>query len=516
MFMNSKSVSALLISGIFSILFLAACNDNGDGGGGEPFPPPNSLIVPYGITGGTAPDGGEFRSFDRWTGPSNSGWVGFRTVERYSEDTLRAVLYRGSFGELFLTAATGDPAPGGGTFKNFPETIGVNDSGQLAFIGNTGVVPDDPFGDTDGYYIASDDGAIDVIVREGDPAPGGGAISKLCMPGFLGCFYNHGGLNGGGQIAFTAVISGAGSDRGLFLGDASGLTEIARKGGPVPGGNGVFNEFYYINGPNDSGWVAFVASLSGTSGGDSDNEGVYLYTGAGIIELAREGEDAPGGDGFYADFDFIFGINGSGQTTLTAILGGTSGGENDNYALYIAGESGVTELARTGDPAPETGGGIIDGIYIPTNPNENGEVAFDASIQGGDGDQSINTIIYLAGPSGLTKLIRSGDAGPGCVGRFAGFLLSGQLNDHGQVIFRAGLVNGRTAVAGLYRVGPNSSVTTLAQVFQPATPDGQKNFRSIGDRFLGHNNSGAAFFTAGLMNADRTYSRSDFGIFLAQ
>lgn len=512
---NSISIGVFLLSGIFSILLLAACDDNGGGGGGEPFPPSNSLIVVYGINGDTAPDGGIFRNFDWLVGPSSSGWVGFRTVERYSEDTLRAVLYTGSFGELFQTVATGDPAPGGGTFKNFPENIGVNDPGQLAFIGRTGTSPDDQFGDTDGYYIASD-GAIDVIVREGDAAPGGGTISKLCLPGFLGCFYNHGGLNGGGQIAFAAVVAGGGSDRGLFLADASGITELARKGGPAPGGNGFFNEFYFINGPNESGQVAFVANLSGTSGGDSDNEGIYFFTGTGIIELAREGENIPGGDGFYSDFDFITGINGNGQTAFAVILDGTSGGEDDNYALFIAGESGVTELARTGDPAPGTGGGVIDGIFIPTNPNENGEVAFDASIRGGDGELPIDTVIYLAGASGLTKLIRAGDAGPGGVGRFTGFRMNGQLNDHGQVIFRAGLSNGRTAVAGLYRVGPASSVATLAQVFQPATPDGSKNFRSIEDRFQGPNNPGAGFFTAGLLNADGTYSRSEFGIFLAQ
>ena len=59
-------------------------------------------------------------------------------------------------------------------------------------------------------------------------------------------------------------------------------------------------------------------------------------------------------------------------------------------------------------------------------------------------------------------------------------------------------------------------MAALAQVFQPAPPDGSKLFRTIENRFQGPNNSGLAFFQAGLMNADRTYSVNDIGIFLAQ
>ena len=101
------------------------------------------------------------------------------------------------------------------------------------------------------------------------------------------------------------------------------------------------------------------------------------------------------------------------------------------------------------------------------------------------------------------------------VGKFAQFGLAA-LNDSGQVVFRSRLFQGNKSAQGLYRVGPAEEVTALAQQFQPAPPDGSKLYRSIEDnRYRGPSESGLAFFVAGLMNADRSYSIQDTGIFLA-
>lgn len=509
-----KPVSVLLVSGFLYIMTVGGCE--GGGGGDVPFPPPNSLATRLAQRGQTAPDGqATFTGFLRLAGPSTSGLVSFVSLENITEDTRRLVLYIADAGGLVEVAMNGDTAPdGGGIFRSFLQLIGVNDQAQVAFVGRTAESPDDIFGDTDGYYL-SGEGGIEVLVREGDAVPGGGSIFKLCIPGGLGCSYRYGGLNESGQIGFAAALAGTDEDRALFLADTDSLIELARKGDPVPGGNGVFEDFFTPAGPSESGQVAFLASISGTSGSDNDNEGIYLADEGGVIELAREGNAVPGGNGSFGDFVFLTGLNDNGEAAFNAILDGTSGGESDNEALFIASEAGITELARNGEPAPGGGGGIISSILIPTNPNENGEVAFDASIEGGDEGLPVDSGIFLAGPSGITKLIRVGDSGPGGVGRFQGFLLGG-LNDSGQVIFRSRLFQNKSSVEGLYRVGPNSSVAALAQVFQPAPPDGSKLFRTIENRFQGPNDSGLAFFLAGLMNANHTYSVNDFGIFIAQ
>ncbi len=509
-----KPAFVVLISGFIFIMTIGGC-ENG-GGGDDPFPPPNSLATRLAQRGQTAPDGqATFTGFLRLAGPSTSGLVSFVSRERVTEDTFRLVLYIADAGGLVEVAMNGDTAPdGGGIFRSFLQLIGVNDQAQVAFVGRTAESPDDIFGDTDGYYL-SGEGGIEVLVREGDAVPGGGSIFKLCIPGGLDCSYRYGGLNESGQIAFAAALSGTDGDRALFLADTDGVTDLARKGDPVPGGNGVFQDFFDPAGPNENGQVAFVGRISGSSGGEDNNEGIYLADEGGVIELAREGDPVPGGNGSFGDFIFLTGLNDSGQAAFNAILDGTSGGESDNEALYIASEAGITELARNGEPAPGGGGGIINSILLPTNPNESGEVAFDASIEGGDEGLPVDSGIFLTAASGITKLIRVGDSGPGGVGRFQGFLLGG-LNDSGQVIFWSRLFQNKSSVEGLYRVGPESSVTVLAQVFQPAPPDGSKLFRTIENRFQGPNNSGLAFFLAGLMNANHTYSVSDFGIFLAQ
>jgi hypothetical protein len=450
--------SILVITGILSLFIAAGCNDNG--GGDNPFPPPNSLAISVAQRGETTPDGqATFFGFIRLTSPSSNGLVGFVSIERVTEDTNRLLLYLADASGLMEVVRNGESAPGGGIFRDVPENIGVNDQAQIAFVGRTAESPDDEFGDTDGYYLGGGDG-IKEFVREGDSVPGGGTVFKLCIPGFLACAYRHGGINESGQITFVAALKdtpgGDSDNRALYFADSSGITQLVRKGDPAPGGNGAFEDFFDPAGPNSHGQVAFIGRISGSSGGENDNEAIYLASAAGITELARKGEPAPGG-----------------------------------------------------------GGGTLDSINNLTNPNESGEVAFNASIRNGVEDVPIDSGIFLARASGIVKLIRTRDPGPGGIGQFSGFRL-GKLNDSGQVIFRSRLFEGKKSAQGLYRVGPESSVTTLAQAFQPAPPDGSKLYVTIDDAFLGPNNSGLSFFRATLMNADRTSTKDNIGVFLAQ
>lgn len=509
-----KPVFLLLISGFLYIMTVGGCGNGG--GGDEPFPPPNALAIRLAQRGQTAPDGqATFIGFLRLAGPSKGGLVAFLSLEKITEDVRRLVLYLADTSGLTGVARNGEPAPGGGIFRDFPQTIGVNDQAEVAFVGRTAESPDDEFGDTEGYYLGGEEG-IDVLVLEGDAAPGGGTIFKLCIPGFLDCAYRYDGPNESGQITFVAALTNIDNNRALYIADSSGITLLARKGDPVPGGNGVFEDFFDPAGPNENGQVAFIGRISGSSGGESDNEGIYLVDESGVTELAREGNPVPGGNGVFGNFQILSGINESGQAAFSAHLDGTSGGERDNEAIYLSNDDGLTELVRKGESVPGGGGGIIDSEFYPRGPNENGQVAFGAGIRSGDEDVPIDSALFLAGPSGITTLIRHGDPGPGGVGKFAQFGLAG-LNDSGQVIFRSRLFQGNRSAQGLYRVGPAEEVIALAQQFQPAPPDGSKLYRSIEDnRYRGPSESGLAFFVAGLMNADRTYSIQDTGIFLAQ
>jgi hypothetical protein len=511
-----KPIFLILISGFLYIMTVGGC-ENGGGGGDDPFPPSNAFATRLAQRGQTAPDGqAAFTGFLRLAGPSSSGLVSFVSRERVAEDTFRLVLYIADTGGLTAVAKTGDNAPdGSGIFRSFLQLIGVNDQAEAAFVGRIAESLDDPFGDTEGYYLGSEID-IEVLVLEGDAAPGGGTIFKLCIPGFLDCAYRYDGPNESGQITFVAALANSDNNRALFIADSSGITQLTRKGDPVPGGNGVFEDFFDVAGPNESGQVAFVGRISGSSGGENDNEGIYIADESGVTEIAREGNTVPGGNGTFGNFGFLSGINESGQAAFSAHLDGTSGGDSDNEAVFLSNDDRLTELVRKGASVPGGGGGVIDSEFYPRGPNENGEVAFGAGIRNGDEDVPIDSALLLAGPSGITTLIRHGDPGPGGVGKFAQFGLAG-LNDSGQVIFRSRLFQGNKSAQGLYRVGPAEEVTALAQQFQPAPPDGSKLYRSIEDnRYRGPSESGLVFFVAGLMNADRTYSIQDTGIFLAE
>jgi hypothetical protein len=69
---------------------------------------------------------------------------------------------------------------------------------------------------------------------------------------------------------------------------------IVQSGQLPPEGNGVLEAFPAAS-ISDVGEVAFTGTLSGTSGGPNDNDGMYRHTANGLSTVAREGAASPGG-----------------------------------------------------------------------------------------------------------------------------------------------------------------------------------------------------------------------------
>ena len=97
----------------------------------------------------------------------------------------------------------------------------------------------------------------------------------------------------------------------------------------MPEGNGVFDQMLIseTNHPvlNESGQVAFRAALRNTSGGFSDNQGVYRG-GTTLIKIARAGQALPGG-GTLVSFGSNSSpdMNDSGEVVFPLSLVGGSG-----------------------------------------------------------------------------------------------------------------------------------------------------------------------------------------------
>ena len=125
------------------------------------------------------------------------------------------------------------------------------------------------------------------------------------------------GFNDQLETAFTAGLTGTsgGSEdsHGIFLSSGGQLSQIARSGQAVPGGKERLRRTSIASRElNNSGTVAFSASMNGTTGGASDDEGIYRFSGGSLSQVARRGQIAPDGNG---TFGSMFGpvLNDSGE-----------------------------------------------------------------------------------------------------------------------------------------------------------------------------------------------------------
>lgn len=110
-------------------------------------------------------------------------------------------------------------------------------------------------------------------------------------------------LNDNGQVAFVAGITDGQVESGIFRGDGSTLTTIAREDDLVPGtAAGFFTAFR--NHPfalNDRGEVAFIAQFQL---GCCLQNGLFFYSDeAGLQRVVTLGEAL--GGGIVSDFDFV-------------------------------------------------------------------------------------------------------------------------------------------------------------------------------------------------------------------
>ncbi|MBT8446577.1 MAG: hypothetical protein KJO38_05495, partial [Gammaproteobacteria bacterium] len=198
-------------------------------------------------------------------------------------------------------------------------------------------------------WLAYADGRTDTIVLEGQTAPdGNGAFGRL----------EEVSLNAGGQVAFqsldmTGTSGGANDDQGVFRGSGAEVTQIAREGQAAPDGNGAFGGFTGV-GLNTGGQVAFGSFLmTGTSGGTGDNEGVFRGSGGNLTQIARKGQSAPDGNGAFGT-SIRIALNAAGQVAFDSFfMTGTSGGFSDNEGVFRGSGGLATRIARKGQAAPD-------------------------------------------------------------------------------------------------------------------------------------------------------------------
>jgi hypothetical protein len=240
-------------------------------------------------------------------------------------------------------------------------------------------------------------------------------------------------LNATGKVVFSGILTGPGivataNDAGFWSNVGGTLAVVAREGSEGPGPNvGAGVIFQFIQSPvlNDSGHVAFSATLSGTGITSANGTGIWSNTSGSLAPVARVGSTgvAPGPNlgptiAFQA-LDYRFGFNASGKIAFEGALG--SGTTVTGGGLWTNSFGPMSVLAREGTSGPTPGPNLgsqvqFDAVYLQQSvPNLNaaGDSAFFATLAGTGIDSTNNIGIWRTTSGALGLLARTGSSGPG-------------------------------------------------------------------------------------------------------
>jgi hypothetical protein len=169
-----------------------------------------SSIQSVAQSGTTSPNGGTFTDFAS-PGINGQGRVVFTATMSGSSTSG---IFSGSSTSLATVALSSSPAPSGGNYSSFSFPV-INNANQVAYRATlTGTTS------TEGIFVGLP-GSIQAVALRNTPAPGGGSFNALGSPV----------LNGIGQVAFTASLTGAGNnDFGLYAGMPGSIVRVVGKG----------------------------------------------------------------------------------------------------------------------------------------------------------------------------------------------------------------------------------------------------------------------------------------------
>jgi hypothetical protein len=339
---------------------------------------------------------------------------------------------------LRLVVASGQAAPGGGSFDRFdvgsqPIVAPVNSRGQVAFYASLARAKA-----AEGIFLATVSG-ITKAAAVGDAVPGGGVLSEFARHPLPA-------LNDAGKIAFGASVAGARATEGIFLAAEGRLKVIALSGTDAPGvRSGTFAEF---DTPvlNNRDEIAFVGTVRR---GRETLQVLYLYSGGVLRKLVASGDVAPRGGTF--DRFGLPAINNKGVVAFPAIVehGTILGG------IFAVGASELHVLVGAGETGP--GGQMLVRFSERAAIDDDDNVAFVAHL----GSSAASEALLVANAGGLTQLAVTGEAAPGG-GRFSAFGPWPNFGRTGAIAFVAA-VDDAPGPLGIY-IGSAGAIRRAAMV----------------------------------------------------
>jgi len=276
-------------------------------------------------------------------------------------------VYHAATRTLEKVAAPGDPSPIGGVFDSVSPGV-ISNSGKVFFL----ALPTP--GSFDSDLFMWENGVVTKVAATGDPAPGGGTYSIIGSQsvGFVdGTTMPIGPLpdiNDSDQIAFRAIVSGGITDRGIIV-RTNGVDQWYVK---VPDPTPIGGTYLSMEAPsiNNAGQVSFFADYHPTP--TTTNSGWFAGAPGHWRKVLVFGDSVDGGEvfGLAVSNNPEHEIDAAGNVFLWANL--DSNQTEDRLLLNLTNGS-LLVVARNGDPTPI--GGTFNGLSPwPTINKENGGI----------------------------------------------------------------------------------------------------------------------------------------------
>jgi hypothetical protein len=301
------------------------------------------------------------------------------------------------------------------------------------------------------------------------------------------------------RVSLTGTSGGASDDTAIHFSDGlSPAVELLREGAAVPDRPGLnFGQIGSFGSPRltDSGFISFAARLIGSE----NSSGVFGIHNGSVFTYVKEGDDAPGGNGVFSEFSqFLYAFSENGQIAFVNRTLGSSQGADDDYALVLASKDFKRTLAREGDPAPD-GNGDLGNLYFDTVViNDRSQVLFRADLTNTIGFDLDDSAILRAEPGRVDVMVREGDPTPwggGEIGPFDKLLFP---FEHVDINNRGDITIQANASSGDFLLIRNND-GSVREAFRPGqlSPDGDGEL--IGPTQAVHlDDDGHALFTTDL------------------
>jgi hypothetical protein len=377
-------------------------------------------------------------------------------------------------GTITKIVASGESTPIGGTaYVSFQPPAGspvavLNNGGDISFWASVASC----CGVYEGVFLYSAaGGTVSKVAATGDPTPAGGTFSTFLSPGFYATIPI---VTDQQKVAFRGIISG-GPASGVFLASGATLTTVAAAGGSTPLG-GTYTSFGRAPSPNESGEVAFWATMSGSSAGICVNGvpcAAFLRNSGGTVsKIIAGGDSGPAGvGGTISDLASAPFMNDSGQVSVWAAVSG--GFSSQALVRYTPGEA-LANVAAVGNSIPAPISSTFDtfvqgGFATSPIPNNLGQVAF-----WGHGSEGI----FLTDPPPPGPVITQGPVqgatAPGTDGGEFGSMFDLDIDNNGEAVFANTVIGGDSGVtSGIFAFFAGTAVRDVALEGDSAPEGGQ-------------------------------------------